>query len=61
MGSFYSTNSGDDAHERHIWPIRYFHQLYPGIDIEDTRFALWDPRKYRDLFAYPAKEPAKDF
>lgn len=43
------------------FPIRYFDQVHPGISIEDTKFAFANPKKFKQKFHYPAKEPAKDY
>jgi len=61
MGSLISRQSEEEDLERRIWPVRYFNQIEPGTDLDSVRFSMWDPRKYRDLFKYPKKEPAKDY
>ena len=46
---------------KNIWPSRYFRNIPPGEDLENSRFGYWAPSKYREQFKYPNKEPAKDF
>lgn len=60
MGTLYSTQKTSETQKR-IWPVRNFNNVEEGTDLEELRFGMWDPRKYRDIFRYPNKEPAKDF
>jgi len=60
MGTIFTTSSTGDT-ERITWPIRNFYHADNETELDIARFSMWDPRKYKDLFKYPNKEPAKDF
>ena len=60
MGTLFSVQTQKEP-SKNIWPSRYFRNIPPGEDLENSRFGYWAPSKYREQFQYPNKEPAKDF